>query len=92
MADDEAVSSCSKIYVEAYTSLLSLGLDTTAEKLYSNKITVASQEMVKEHVDQVPLEPADTDVAFLVLGPKALFCIGQSVVFHTREVPKVKVN
>ncbi|PVH32629.1 hypothetical protein PAHAL_9G446200 [Panicum hallii] len=97
MADDEAVSSCSKIYVEAYTSLLSLGLDTTAvrvpslEKLYSNKITVASQEMVKEHVDQVPLEPADTDVAFLVLGPKALFCIGQSVVFHTREVPKVKV-
>ncbi|RLN15507.1 hypothetical protein C2845_PM02G24600 [Panicum miliaceum] len=38
------------------------------EKLYSNKITVAGQEMVKEHVDQVPLEPADTDVAFLVVS------------------------
>jgi hypothetical protein len=29
MADNETVSSCSKIYVEAYTSLPSLGLDTT---------------------------------------------------------------
>jgi hypothetical protein len=28
---------------------------------------VAVQEMVKEHVDRVPLEPADTDVTFLVV-------------------------
>jgi hypothetical protein len=29
---------------------------------------VAVQEMVKEHVDRVPLEPADTDVTFLVVS------------------------
>jgi hypothetical protein len=38
------------------------------EKLYSNEIMVAVQEMVKEHVDRVPLEPADTDVTFLVVS------------------------
>ncbi|RLN25125.1 diphthine synthase [Panicum miliaceum] len=38
MAGDKAVRICSKIYMEAYTSLLSLGLDPWAlaylEKLY----------------------------------------------------------
>nr|CAB3500788.1 unnamed protein product [Digitaria exilis] len=68
----EAVRSCSKIYMEAYTSLLSLGLDPAAlanlEKLYGKEITVADREMVEERVDQVLLEAADADVAFLVVG------------------------
>jgi len=34
--------------------------------IYIKEVTVASQEMVKEHVDQVLLEPADTDVTFLM--------------------------
>jgi len=33
--------------------------------IYIKEVTVASQEMVKEHVDQMLLEPADTDVTFL---------------------------
>ncbi|ONL98165.1 putative diphthine methyl ester synthase [Zea mays] len=68
----DAVRSCSKIYMEAYTSLLSLGLDPAAlanlEKLYGKEITVADREMVEERVDQVLSEAADTDVAFLVVG------------------------
>lgn len=68
----DAVRSCSKIYMEAYTSLLSLGLDPAAlanlEKLYGKEITVADREMVEERVDQVLLEAADADVAFLVVG------------------------
>ncbi|KAG2564917.1 hypothetical protein PVAP13_7NG109501 [Panicum virgatum] len=38
-----------------------------AEKLYIKEVTVAGQEMVKEHVDQVLLDPADTDVTFLMV-------------------------
>ena len=34
--------------------------------IYIKEVTVASQEMVKEHVDQVLLEPADIDVTFLM--------------------------
>jgi len=68
----DAVRGCSKVYMEAYTSLLSLGLDPAAlanlEKLYGKGITVADREMVEERVDQVLLEAADADVAFLVVG------------------------
>ncbi|RLN33985.1 hypothetical protein C2845_PM03G35970 [Panicum miliaceum] len=38
------------------------------EKLYSKEITVAGQEMGKKHVDQVLLEPADADLAFLMVS------------------------
>ena len=38
------------------------------EKLYGKGITVADREMVEERVDQVLLEAADADVAFLVVG------------------------
>ena len=34
--------------------------------IYIKEVTVASQEMVKEHVDPVLLEPAGTDVTFLM--------------------------
>ena len=36
--------------------------------IYIKEVTVASQEMVKEHVDQILLEPADTDVTFLMVS------------------------
>ena len=36
--------------------------------IYIKEVTVASQEMVKEHMDQVLLEPADTDVTFLMVS------------------------
>nr|TKW09735.1 hypothetical protein SEVIR_6G121700v2 [Setaria viridis] len=68
----DVVCSCSKIYMEAYTSLLSLGLNPAAlanlEKLYGKEIMVVDREMVEQRVNQVLLEAADTDVALLVVG------------------------
>ncbi|XP_040378607.1 probable diphthine methyl ester synthase [Oryza brachyantha] len=68
----DAVRRCAKVYMEAYTSLLSLGLDPSAlsnlEKLYEKEITVADREMVEERADQMLREAADADVAFLVVG------------------------
>lgn len=45
-----------------------LPLCCVQEKLYGKEITVADREMVEERVDQVLLEAADADVAFLVVG------------------------
>ncbi|KAM3274384.1 hypothetical protein ACQJBY_043470 [Aegilops geniculata] len=68
----DAVRRCAKVYMEAYTSLLSLGLDPASlanlEKMYGKEITVADREMVEERADQMLSEAADADVAFLVVG------------------------
>ncbi|GAV63599.1 TP_methylase domain-containing protein [Cephalotus follicularis] len=65
----EAVKKCDKVYVEAYTSLLSFGLSTHAlEKLYGKPITVADREMVEEKADAILSHSLSSDVAFLVVG------------------------
>lgn len=68
----EAVKKCDKVYIEAYTSLLSFGLSTdglsTLEKLYGRPITLADREMVEEKADKILSESQDSNVAFLVVG------------------------
>ncbi|XP_031403427.1 probable diphthine methyl ester synthase [Punica granatum] len=68
----EAVRRCDKVYMEAYTSLLSFGLSSdglsTLEKLYGKPITVADREMVEEKADVFLSEARESDVAFLVVG------------------------
>ncbi|XP_031283122.1 probable diphthine methyl ester synthase isoform X3 [Pistacia vera] len=68
----EAVRKCEKVYIEAYTSLLSFGLSTdgisTLEKLYETPVTVADREMVEEKADAILSEARLSDVAFLVVG------------------------
>lgn len=68
----ECVRKCEKVYMEAYTSLLSFGLASdgisSLEKLYGKTITVADREMVEEKADQMLSEARNSDVAFLVVG------------------------
>lgn len=68
----ECVKKCNKIYMEAYTSLLSFGLASdgisSLEKLYGKTITVADREMVEEKADEMLSEARTSDVAFLVVG------------------------
>ncbi|XP_041019626.1 probable diphthine methyl ester synthase [Juglans microcarpa x Juglans regia] len=68
----EAVKKCGKVYIEAYTSLLSFGLSSdglsTLEKLYGKSITLADREMVEEKADEILSEARRSDVAFLVVG------------------------
>ncbi|KAK4387462.1 putative diphthine methyl ester synthase [Sesamum angolense] len=68
----EAIKKCSKVYMEAYTSLLSFGLTTDGlsklEKVYGKPIIVADREMVEEKADDMLLEAQVSDVAFLVVG------------------------
>ncbi|KAG8377905.1 hypothetical protein BUALT_Bualt08G0082100 [Buddleja alternifolia] len=68
----EAIKRCTKVYMEAYTSLLSFGLSSnglsTLEELYGKPIIVSDREMVEEKADDMLLQAQSADVAFLVVG------------------------
>ncbi|XP_014507348.1 probable diphthine methyl ester synthase [Vigna radiata var. radiata] len=68
----EAVKKCHKVYMEAYTSLLSFGLSTNGisnlEKLYGKPIILADREMVEEKADEILAQAHHDHVAFLVVG------------------------
>ncbi|KAF2324684.1 hypothetical protein GH714_016261 [Hevea brasiliensis] len=68
----EAVQKCEKVYMEAYTSLLSFGLSidglSTLENLYGKPIAIADREMVEEKADDILSSARTSDVAFLVVG------------------------
>ncbi|XP_057782114.1 probable diphthine methyl ester synthase [Salvia miltiorrhiza] len=68
----EAIKKCSKVYMEAYTSLLSFGITSDGlsklEKVYGRPIIVSDREMVEEKADDMLLEAQVSDVAFLVVG------------------------
>ncbi|KAI9330823.1 tetrapyrrole methylase [Obelidium mucronatum] len=63
----EAVKSCDRIYLEAYTSILTVPKEQL-EKLYGKPVLVADREMVESDLNAI-LEGADKiNVAFLVVG------------------------
>ncbi|XP_057977512.1 probable diphthine methyl ester synthase [Malania oleifera] len=68
----EAVKKCHKVYIEAYTSLLTFGLSShglsTLEKLYGKSVTLADRETVEEKADEILSEARESDVGFLVVG------------------------
>ncbi|CAI9763787.1 unnamed protein product [Fraxinus pennsylvanica] len=68
----ETVKKCSKVYMEAYTSLLSFGLSSTGkstlENIYGKSIIIADRETVEEKADDILSEAQSSDVAFLVVG------------------------
>jgi len=68
----EAIKNCDKIYMEAYTSLISVGLSSHSfsclEKLYGKPITRADREMVEEKADDILSQAQLSHVDFHVVG------------------------
>jgi diphthine synthase len=63
----ECVKSCTKLYLEYYTSVL--GVDTKKlEEFYGVPITVADREMVESQAEEIYGSALDTNVGFLVVG------------------------
>lgn len=63
----EVVKQCSRVYLEAYTSILTVGKDAL-EEYYGRELILADRDMVEQNADEI-LRGADTsDVAFLVVG------------------------
>uniref|UniRef100_A0A8C2GPD5 diphthine methyl ester synthase n=1 Tax=Cyprinus carpio TaxID=7962 RepID=A0A8C2GPD5_CYPCA len=63
----EIVRQCSRVYLEAYTSILTVGKDAL-EEYYGRELLLADRDMVEQQADEI-LKGADvSDVAFLVVG------------------------
>ncbi|KAG9350830.1 hypothetical protein JZ751_024719 [Albula glossodonta] len=63
----EIVKKCTRVYLEAYTSILTVGKDAL-EEFYGRELILADRDMVEQEADEI-LKGADvSDVAFLVVG------------------------
>ncbi|XP_051021426.1 diphthine methyl ester synthase isoform X1 [Acomys russatus] len=63
----EVVRRCSRVYLESYTSVLTVGKEAL-EEFYGRKLILADREKVEEEVDHIFKDADVTDVAFLVVG------------------------
>ncbi|XP_072145696.1 diphthine methyl ester synthase-like isoform X2 [Dermacentor andersoni] len=63
----EIVKKCSKVYLESYTSVLSVGL-AHLEEFYGKQLIVADRELVEQGCAEMLDAAVQDDVAFLVVG------------------------
>ncbi|KXS21513.1 Diphthine synthase [Gonapodya prolifera JEL478] len=63
----EAVRSSERVYLEAYTSLLLVGVEKL-EDFYGKKITIADREAVESAADAILKDADHVNVSFLVVG------------------------
>ncbi|KAJ7593837.1 tetrapyrrole methylase [Mycena floridula] len=63
----EAVQKCSRVYLEAYTSILMVQQDRL-EAFYGKPLILADRDMVETQSDEILLDADKVDVALLVVG------------------------
>ncbi|KAI3368393.1 hypothetical protein L3Q82_008099 [Scortum barcoo] len=63
----QAVKSCSRVYLEVYTSILTVGKEAL-EEFYGKQLILADRDLVEQGADEILKDADVTDVAFLVVG------------------------
>ncbi|XP_025852364.1 diphthine methyl ester synthase isoform X1 [Vulpes vulpes] len=63
----EIVRRCRRVYLEAYTSILTVGKEVL-EEFYGRKLILADREEVEQEADNILKDADISDVAFLVVG------------------------
>ncbi|KAL1872804.1 hypothetical protein VTK73DRAFT_1275 [Phialemonium thermophilum] len=81
----EAVKRASRVYLEAYTSILLVD-QSTLETYYGRSITVADREMVESNSDEILRGAKEEDVAFLVVGDPFGATTHTDLVLRAREL------
>ena len=82
----ETVKKCSRVYLEAYTSILMAANQETLESYYGREIILADRELVESGSDEI-LKDADTeDIAFLVVGDPFGATTHTDLVLRAREL------
>ncbi|CAN3376261.1 hypothetical protein DIURU_000504 [Diutina rugosa] len=64
----ETVKKCSRVYLEAYTSILMAASKEELEKYYGKEVILADRELVESGADEILRDADKEDVAFLVVG------------------------
>ncbi|KAJ3438083.1 diphthine synthase [Anaeramoeba flamelloides] len=86
----EAIKKCSHVYLEGYTSILSVDVENL-EKLYSKKIIIADREMMESNAEEILDHAVEEDVAMLVVGD--VFGATTHYDFYTRALNRsIKVE
>ncbi|KAM4641194.1 diphthine methyl ester synthase isoform 2-T2 [Discoglossus pictus] len=63
----EVIRRCSRVYLEAYTSILTVGKEAL-EEFYGRELILADRDTVEQEADEILRDAAVTDVGFLVVG------------------------
>ncbi|OCT82935.1 diphthamide biosynthesis 5 S homeolog isoform X1 [Xenopus laevis] len=63
----EVIRSCARVYLEAYTSILTVRKETL-EEFYGRELILADRETVEQEADEILRDAAVSDVALLVVG------------------------
>ncbi|XP_070797261.1 diphthine methyl ester synthase isoform X1 [Pituophis catenifer annectens] len=63
----EVIKQCSRVYLEAYTSVLTVGKEAL-EDFYGKELILADRDIVEQDADSILKDAHQTDVAFLVVG------------------------
>ncbi|XP_072276108.1 diphthine methyl ester synthase isoform X1 [Pyxicephalus adspersus] len=63
----EVIRRCSRVYLEAYTSILTVGKEVL-EEFYGRELILADRETVEQDADEILKDAAVSDIAFLVVG------------------------
>ncbi|XP_063991674.1 diphthine methyl ester synthase [Diachasmimorpha longicaudata] len=63
----EIIKKCERVYLESYTSMLTVGVDAL-EEFYGRGVIVADRELVETGADDILKDAGTVDIAFLVIG------------------------
>ncbi|KAI9475580.1 MAG: diphthine synthase [Benjaminiella poitrasii] len=81
----EAVKKSERIYLEAYTSILTVGKERL-EDYYGKEVIVADREMVESDSDSILANADSVDVSFLVVGDPYGATTHTDLVIRAREM------
>lgn len=81
----EAVKSCSKVFLEAYTSILLCETSRLSE-FYGVPVTVADRELVESGSDEILSDAKESNVAFLVVGDPFGATTHTDLIIRAREL------
>ncbi|KAK0087542.1 hypothetical protein PV325_000792 [Microctonus aethiopoides] len=81
----EIIKKCEYVYLEGYTSMLSVGTDIL-EEFYGRPIIVADREFVENSAKDILLNASKKDVAFLVIGDPFGATTHTDIVLRAREM------
>jgi len=87
----EAVRSCSKLFLEAYTSILCVGKEKL-EEFYGKEITIADRHLVESEAESIYGSALVEDVALLVVGDPVCATTHTDIMLRALEIgAKVEV-
>ncbi|CAG8596506.1 17284_t:CDS:2 [Dentiscutata erythropus] len=81
----EAIKSCERVYLEAYTSILMVPKEQL-EKFYGKELIIADREMVESQSDEILLNANSLNIAFLVVGDPFGATTHTDLVIRAREL------